>query len=69
MSIVYGEVVLPGLGVVAGPFTRWMPARGSQSGGTVGLRSAPGWAGAALAGDPEPLRDLLLPARLHARLV
>lgn len=48
--------------VVAGPSTRWVEARGSARLPTVGLRFAPGFAGAALAIDPTEARDRVLPA-------
>ncbi|WP_449282261.1 helix-turn-helix domain-containing protein [Leucobacter sp.] len=49
--------------IVAGPSTRWLLARGSAELPTVGLRFAPGLAGARLAIDPSAARDRIVPAR------
>lgn len=48
--------------LIAGPSTRWILARGSADGPTVGLRFLPGLAGAALGIDPASVQDLGLPA-------
>lgn len=49
--------------IVAGPSTRWLVARGSRRGPTVGLRFTPGFAGALLGVEPTEVRDRITLAR------
>lgn len=56
-------ILIDGELAVAGPSTRWLLGRDGREGPVVGLRFAPGLAGAALALDAADLRDLAVPAR------
>jgi len=56
-------ILIDGELALAGPSTRWLLGRDGREEPVVGLRFAPGLAGAAFALDAADLRDLAVPAR------